>query len=81
MAATKRKGLLIMSHKHNPPRQNVHRGRAPVTTPDVPSTPTPIKASSANAAINKKMAATMQPTLKLTPAQAAVLKFSGSKTY
>lgn len=40
-----------MSHFHKPPRQNVHRGRAPVTTPRAGKSATP-KPSKANAAFN-----------------------------
>jgi hypothetical protein len=40
-----------MSHFHNPPRQNVHRARKPVTTPK-PQRSASKKPNKANAAFN-----------------------------
>jgi hypothetical protein len=69
-----------MSHKHNPPRQNVHRGRAPVTAPEATTHASP-KASAANAAFNTAACRTGSAARKITPSQAAALKASGSRTY
>jgi hypothetical protein len=71
----------MMSHKHRPaPRQNVHRGRSPVTTPRTTSH-VKAKPSAANAAFNNRAARQGSGAHKITPAQAAALQASGSKTY
>jgi hypothetical protein len=57
-----------MSHFHKPPRQNVHRGRVPVTTPRAGKSATP-KASKANAAFNEHMQRANKAGARATPGQ------------
>jgi hypothetical protein len=73
-----------MSTRHTHPRQNVHRGRSPVSI-----SPAARKAmfagnakpSAANAAFNNRAARQGSGARKITPGQAAALQASGSKTY
>ena len=57
-----------MSHFHNPPRQNVHRARKPVTTlrPQRSGKPKPSKA---NAAFNEQARRAGAPAQGATPGQ------------
>jgi hypothetical protein len=57
-----------MSHKHNPPRQNVSRGRAPVTKLRVGGK-SRRKSSGANAAYNAEALRASGPALGATPGQ------------
>jgi hypothetical protein len=57
-----------MSHFHNPPRQNVHRARKPVTTLKPQRSGKP-KASKANAAFNEHARRANAPGAVATPGQ------------
>jgi hypothetical protein len=58
-----------MSHKHSPPRKNVHRGRSPVTTPRIAAQPVLVKESPAINAINAKMRKSSAVAHGATPGQ------------
>jgi hypothetical protein len=57
-----------MSQNHTPPRQNVHRGRAPVTKPRA-AKGSLTHTRAANAAFNDHMAQANKAAAKATPGQ------------
>jgi hypothetical protein len=68
-----------MSHKHSPPRQNVHRGRKPVTAGVATAHKSPVR-SAANAAFNAAACHAGSGARRQSPAQIAALIQSGAKT-
>lgn len=77
-------GVTTMSHHHSPPRQNVHRGRAPSSMSAAARRAmfaSKAKPSAVNAAFNDHAQRQGSAARKLTTQQAAALQASGSKTY
>jgi hypothetical protein len=58
-----------MSQRHSRPRQNVHRGRAPVTTPRVSASPKVVRPSAAVKSVNARLAKGSRASARATPGQ------------